>query len=86
MEKLKAIFAYAFTVDFLLKILLITVISTIWGGGFTIRVSDIEIANKWGGFEIKLKEPVTIKLEEPLAIKAEIEPKRPFNIDEYLSR
>lgn len=63
MEAAKKVFNYAFTVDFLLKILIITVISTIWGGGFTIRVSDIGISNQWGAFEIKLKEPITIKPE-----------------------
>lgn len=63
MEKIKAIFEYAFTVEFLLKILIITVISTLWGAGFTIRVSDISLHNGYGAFEINLKAPITIKPE-----------------------
>lgn len=65
MDKLKAIFLYAFTVDFLLKILIITVLGTLWGGHFTIYIkhSDLSVSTGYGGIEIKLKEPITIKPE-----------------------
>jgi hypothetical protein len=66
MEKLKAIFTYAFTVDFLLKILIITAIGTLWRGNFTIYLEHSSLSLNSGyndGFEIKLKEPITIKSE-----------------------
>lgn len=60
METFKKIFTYAFTVDFLLKILLITVILSIWTDGLPIRVA---VSNRWGAFDVALTQPVTIKSE-----------------------
>ena len=55
MEKIKKLFAYMFTVEFLLKILIITAIITLFKGEFTVwHRGNLDIGTSYGGLELKL--------------------------------
>ena len=57
MELIKKLFAYFFSVDFLLKILIITAIVTLMEGRFNINVTHYgTIGSSYNGFEVKIKQ------------------------------
>lgn len=59
MEKIKNILNKFFNIEFLLKILIITIIITIMNGRFKFEIMhdvNVHISSGYGGIEIKIKE------------------------------